>query len=150
MYELIQISEHDYYIDCPAKTGLVQTGDKTVIAIDSGNDKDAGKKVLRHIEAKGWTLTAVFNTHSHADHIGGNRFLQERTGCHIYAPGMENVYTNNPQLEPVTLFGGLPFKDISGKFMMAQSSSSELLTPDVLPAGMEIIPLPGHSFDMVG
>ena len=150
MYELIRLSEHDYYIDCPAKIGLVTDGDGCVTAIDSGNDKDAGKKVLRHIEANGWKLTAVFNTHSHADHIGGNRFLQERTGCRIYAPGMEAVYTNHPELEPMTLYGGLPFKDLKGKFMMAQSSHAEVLTKDVLPAGMEILELPGHSFDMAG
>lgn len=72
MYELIQVSEHDYYIDCPAKMGLVRVGDREVVAIDSGSDKDAAKKLLRHVEARGWKLTAVYNTHSHADHIGGN------------------------------------------------------------------------------
>lgn len=41
MYELIQISEHDYYIDCPSKMGIVRTGDEDVVMIDSGNDKDA-------------------------------------------------------------------------------------------------------------
>ena len=47
MYELIQVSEHDFYIDCPAKIGLIRTGDREVVLIDSGNDKDAGKKVYR-------------------------------------------------------------------------------------------------------
>ena len=44
MYELIKISEHDYYIDCPAKTGVVLTGNNEAVLIDSGSDKDAGKK----------------------------------------------------------------------------------------------------------
>lgn len=43
MYELIQLTDNDYYIDCPAKMGLVKCGEKEVILIDSGNDKDAGK-----------------------------------------------------------------------------------------------------------
>ena len=47
MYELIQLSEHDYYIDCPAKIGLIKASDNEVVLIDSGNDKDAGKKVCR-------------------------------------------------------------------------------------------------------
>lgn len=150
MYELIQLSEHDYYIDCPAKIGLVRFGDKDVVAIDSGSDKDAGKKVLRHIEANGWHLTAILNTHSHADHIGGNKLLQERTGCRIYAPGLEAVYTNHPELESMTLWGGMPFKDLKNKFLMAQPSIAQPLTAEVLPAGMSIVELPGHCFDMVG
>ena len=40
MYELIQLSEHDFYIDCPAKIGLVKTDVNEVVLIDSGNDKD--------------------------------------------------------------------------------------------------------------
>ena len=78
MYELIQLTEHDYYIDCPAKIGLVRIDEDNVVLIDSGNDKDAGKKVFRILEANGWNLKAIFNTHSHADHIGGNRFLQDK------------------------------------------------------------------------
>ncbi|MCF0260844.1 MAG: hypothetical protein HUJ54_13375, partial [Erysipelotrichaceae bacterium] len=51
---------------------------------------------------------------------------------------------------PMTLYGGLPFKELKSKFLMAQSSNCEPLTKDVLPEGMEIIELPGHSFDMAG
>lgn len=150
MYELIQLSEHDYYIDCPAKIGLVKISDCDVVLIDSGNDKDAGKKVYRILESKGWTLKAIYNTHSHADHIGGNRFLQEKTGCKIYAKGMECTFSNTPVMEPMGLYGGLPFKDLRHKFLMAQESEVLQLTPDVLPEGMTILELPGHSFEMVG
>ena len=150
MYELIQISENDYYIDCPAKIGLVKINDTDVVAIDSGNDKDAGKKVLKHVEANGWKLVAIYNTHSHADHIGGNKLIQERTGCKVYAKGLESCYTNNPILEPMTLYGGNPFKDIENKFLMAAECTSENLTEDVLPESWELINLPGHCFEMVG
>lgn len=150
MYELIRLTDRDYYIDCPAKIGLVRLNDTDVIAIDSGNDKDAAKKVLRHVDENGWKLTAVYNTHSHADHIGGNRLLQERTGCPVYAADMEAVYTANPILEPMTLYGGYPFGDLKHKFLLAQDSRVTPLTADCLPQGMEMIPLPGHSFAMVG
>jgi hypothetical protein len=50
MYELIQVSERNYYIQSPAKIGLVRLNDNVVCLIDSGNDKDAGKKVLRILE----------------------------------------------------------------------------------------------------
>lgn len=150
MYELIRLSEHDYYMDCPAKVGLVKISDREVVAIDSGSDKSPAKKLLGHIEANGWKLTAVFNTHSHADHIGGNRLLQERTGCRLFAPGLEAVYSCHPELEPMTLWGGMPFRELKGKFLMAPASGTELLTEDVLPEGMSVIPLPGHSMDMAG
>ena len=41
MYELIQLTEHYYYIDCPAKIGLVRIDEDNVVLIDSGNDKNA-------------------------------------------------------------------------------------------------------------
>lgn len=150
MYELIQVNENDYYINCPAKIGVVKISDHEIVLIDSGNDKDAGKKVLRILEANGWKLHAIYNTHSHADHIGGNHFLQERTGCKIYAKGIEAAYTNNPILEPIGLYGGLPMKDLRHKFLMAQPSKAEELVESELPSGMELIPLPGHCADMVG
>jgi hypothetical protein len=33
--------------------------------------------------------------------------------------------------------------------MMAQESDAILLTEEVLPEGWKVIPLPGHSFDLV-
>ena len=87
MYELIQVSEHNYYIQCPAKIGLVKLNDTEVCLIDSGSDKDAGRKVRQILDANGWKLRAIYNTHSNADHIGGNKYLQGQTGCRIYAPG---------------------------------------------------------------
>ena len=93
MYELIQVSEQSYYIQSPAKIGLVKLNKQDVCLIDSGNDKDAGRKVRQLLEANGWRLTAIYNTHSNADHIGGNKYLQGQTGCMIYAPGIDCAFT---------------------------------------------------------
>ena len=150
MYELIQISEHDYYIQSPAKIGLVKLNDTEVCLIDSGNDKDAGRKVRKILDEHGWTLKAVYNTHSNADHIGGNKYLQGQTGCKIYAPGIECDFTRHPILEPSLLYGGYPCKDLRHKFLLAQESDAEYLTKETLPEGFELLPLPGHFFDMVG
>lgn len=150
MYELIQAAENSYYIQSPAKIGLVRLNDTEVCLIDSGNDKDAGKKVLKHLNANGWKLTAIYNTHSNADHIGGNKYLQAQTGCCIYAPGIECDMTNHPILEPAFLYGGYPCQDLRHKFLLAQESDAAPLTEAVLPEGFEIIRLPGHFFDMVG
>jgi len=42
--------------------------------------------ILRELDAQGWTLGYVFNTHHHHDHAGGNLELKERTGCRIIGP----------------------------------------------------------------
>jgi len=150
MYELIQVSGNSYYIQSPAKIGLVKINETEVCLIDSGNDKDAGKKIRRILEENGWILKAIYNTHSHADHIGGNKYLQTQTGCDVFAPGMEQYFTCAPVLEPAFLYGGCPGKELRHKFLMAQESGAKAMTAGDLPEGMEMIPLPGHSFDMVG
>ena len=150
MYELTQVSERSYYIQSPAKIGLVRLDVQDVCLIDSGNDKDAGRKVRQLLDANGWRLTAIYNTHSNADHIGGNRYLQGQTGCMIYAPGIDCAFTRHPVLEPSFLYGGYPCKELRHKFLMAQESDAQELMKECLPEGFEIIPLPGHFFDMVG
>ncbi len=150
MYELVQVSDRCYYIQSPAKIGLVRLEGGDVCLIDSGNDKDAGRKVRQLLDANGWHLTAIYNTHSNADHIGGNKYLQAQTGCRIYAPGIECDMTRHTVLEPAFLYGGYPCKDLRHKFLMAQESDAQPLTAEALPEGFEMIPLPGHFFDMVG
>jgi glyoxylase-like metal-dependent hydrolase (beta-lactamase superfamily II) len=150
MYELIQVGANSYYVQSPAKIGIVKLGDTDVCLIDSGSDKDAGRKVRQILEANRWRLIAIYNTHSNADHIGGNKYLQNQTGCKIYAPGIDCDFTNHPLLEPSFLYGGFPPKDLRHKFLMAQESSAEYLTANVLPKDMSILHIPGHFFDMVG
>ena len=150
MFELVQVTERSYYIQSPAKIGLVKLDGQDVCLIDSGNDKDAGRKVRQLLDANGWRLRAIYNTHSNADHIGGNKYLRAQTGCPVYAPGIDCAFTRAPILEPSFLYGGYPCRDLRHKFLMAQPSDAKPLTPDVLPEGLQAIPLPGHFFDMVG
>lgn len=150
MYELIHVKGQSYYIQSPAKIGLVKLDESHVCLIDSGNDKEAGRKVRQVLDANGWTLSAIYNTHSNADHIGGNKYLQAQTGCRIYAPDVECAFTRHPVLEPAFLYGGYPMKELRHKFLMAQESPAEYLTPETVPEGWEVIPLPGHFFSMVG
>ena len=153
MYELIQVSEQSYYIQSPAKIGLVKLNKQDVCLIDSGNDKDAGRKVRQLLEANGWRLTAIYNTHSNADHIGGNKYLQGQTGCMIYAPGIDCAFTHHPILEPSFLYGGYPCKELRHKFLMAPESQVcdiSAMAEDAALSELELIPLPGHFFEMIG
>ncbi len=150
MYELVQVSEKCYYINCPAKIGVYVADENHVYLVDSGNDKDAGRKVRQILDKKGWHLKAILNTHSNADHIGGNKYLQEQTGCKVYSSGIEAAFTKYPVLEPSFLYGGYPCKDLRHKFLMAQGSCVTDFSDESFPKEVEVIPLPGHFFDMVG
>lgn len=150
MYELIRVSDRTYYINCPAKIGVYVADRENVYLIDSGNDKDAGKKVRQILDKNGWRLTAILNTHSNADHIGGNRYLQGQTGCKVYSGGIEASFTKYPVLESSFLYGGYPCKDLRHKFLLAQESDVSDFSEEGFPKEIEVIPLPGHFFDMVG
>ena len=88
MYELIQAAPRTYYIQCPAKMGLWRLTDTDVVLIDSGNDKDAGRKVQKILDAQGWHLACILNTHANADHNGGNALLvRHEAGVSLVASG---------------------------------------------------------------
>lgn len=150
MYELVQVGKKSYYIQSPAKIGIYLANDNEVYLIDSGNDKDAGRKVKKILEQNNWHLKAILNTHSNADHIGGNHYLQQHYNCKIFAHGIESCFSRYPILEPAFLYGGYPFKDLKHKFLMAQSSDVRDFNDPDFPNEVEVILLPGHFFDMVG
>ncbi len=150
MYELIQVGKQSYYINCPAKIGVYRANDSEVYLIDSGNDKDTGRRVRKVLDENGWSLKGIINTHSNADHIGGNGYLQQQTGCKIFANGIEAAFTKYPILEPSFLYGGFPSKDLHHKFLLATKSDAvDILDPE-FPKELEVISLPGHFFNMIG
>lgn len=147
--ELIKIGEKTYYIKNATNIGVYKIDDKSVYLIDTGNDKDAGKKILKIIDENGWNIKGIITTHSNSDHIGGNKLIQDRTGCKIFAHNIEKSFTKNPILEPSFLFGGFPFKDIKNKFLLAKESNVMEIENN-LPVGLEYFSLKGHFFDMIG
>ena len=150
MYELIPVTEKVLYFDTPTKVGILRLNETDVVSVDAGSDKDAGKKLLRALDANGWTLRAVYCTHSHADHTGAAHHLQEKTGCAVYAADTEACIARNPILEPAYVYGADPLPELRGKFLTAQPSRAELLTEDRLPAGVRMFSLPGHCAQMLG
>ncbi len=149
MFELIQTGEHTYYFDLPSKIGVYVRDPDHVYLIDSGPHKDNAKKALRILREKGWTVKGILNTHAHADHIGGNRYLQEQTGCAVFASEKEIDLTRHTYLEPTTLYAGNPHKDLRHKLLLAQESDAVGFSDARFPKEIEVISLPGHSPDMV-
>ena len=147
--ELIKLGERTYYIKNPTNIGIYKIDEENVYLIDSGNDKDAGKKILKIVEEQGWKVAGIISTHSNADHIGGNKVIQDRTGCKVLAHGIEKCITENPIIEPSFLYGGNPFKELKNKFLMAKESNAVEIEGN-LPEGLELISLKGHFFDMIG
>ena len=49
-------------------------------------DTPDADEIARQLDAKGWHLTHIWNTHWHPDHTGGNLALKERYGCKIIGP----------------------------------------------------------------
>lgn len=148
--------------------GIVQDSN-ALFLIDTGSDDDAGKHILRIVEKRyaEKRLTACINTHSHADHCGGNDYLVRHTSCEIWAPEKEAKSIEMPVLQSTIVWGGRPFRDIETKFFQAQRGThvSKIITGTFYgrtndsAAGkdtsdeqitMTAVPLAGHYFDQAG
>lgn len=142
------------WIDNASAMGICRLGGDGCLLIDTGLDDDAARKVLKLIQEQGMTLTHVINTHSHADHCGGNHLLQKRTGAHFMAPAGEKGVIEWPMTEPHYLYGAYPPKALRSKFLLAKPSViHETLTDGKLALGgrsLQVLPLAGHSPDMKG
>lgn len=53
-------------------------------------DPAVADPVLEAAAARGWTITQIWNTHWHPDHIGGNAAIKEATGCTVTGPAAES------------------------------------------------------------
>ena len=151
-YAFKQLSNHTYYIASPSNIGIYEE-DGLVYLIDSGIDKEAGRQALKVLKQQKWELSLIINTHSNADHIGGNAFLQKKTNCRIAATDMEAPFITFPFLEPAFVSGSYPNIKLQNKFLMAHPSNvTDIIPPDgsILDTPLKAVHLPGHFFKMIG
>jgi len=148
--ELIKVGEKTYYIKNNTNIGIYKIDEDSVYLIDTGNDESAAKKILKIINENNWHVLGIISTHSNADHIGGNALIQKRCNCPVYAYGLEKYFIENPILEPLFLYGSLPFKDLENKFLKADSSINVLDINELNINGLEHFNLKGHFLDMIG
>jgi hydroxyacylglutathione hydrolase len=94
---------------------LLARGSQAAI-IDPGDEQP----VVRSLQRKGLTLTAILVTHHHGDHVGGVEALARATGARVYGPRHESI----PCVD-VPLAGGERI--------------------EVLGATIEVIDVPGHT-----
>ena len=151
---LTKISNNIFFIERRTNIGVIKT-EEGCILIDSGIDEEEGKKIIKEIEQDGLFIKAIINTHSHADHCGGNKYIQEKTNCQIFASKIESCFINYPILEPTGFFSGAnPINELKTKFVLTEESKVDQEVSEgkitICKKELEIIPLKGHSINQIG
>lgn len=149
MDTLNRLSERVYYLPGGVNCALVKADDAAVL-VDTGQDKSYGRDLRKACESLGLSPVAILNTHSHADHYGGNDYLLRQFDIPVYAPPFEASILQSPYLEPVYLFNGAkPLPELLSKWLLAKPSKVDhLLEPGTLSlrgVGLTILETPGHA-----
>ncbi len=150
MAGLTKIQHGIYYLAGGVNCGVVQTPDLGCLIIDTGNSEDSGKKLLKGCKELNLEPRAIINTHSHADHYGGNAYLVEHLEIPVYAPIFEESILHYPLLEPMYLWSGArAHRELHNKFLLASASPAKVLNEPGKRkiAGLELILLEvaGHA-----
>jgi len=148
--DLVELGDGVFYLSGAVNMALVVGADKQAAVVDTGGDKDAGRRVKRACDALRVTLAAIINTHAHADHYGGNDFLVRNLGVPVYAPPFEASIIENPYLEPVYLFNGAkPPSELMSKWLMAKPVKvTHILKPgrlELIGLDLDVIDTSGHA-----
>jgi glyoxylase-like metal-dependent hydrolase (beta-lactamase superfamily II) len=147
--DLIELTGSAYQLRGGANAGLI-VQDRQAVLIDTGQDRDAARKILRLVESLSLQIAGIVITHAHADHFGGAAMLHGRTGAPVFAPALEAAIVANPLLEPLYLFSGAsPPSELRHKFTLAEACPVDnLLEPGqtlIGPVSIQVIPAPGHA-----
>ncbi len=158
---LTELSKDLYVFAGPTNIGVaaqkLSSGLTEIYFIDTGEDADFIQKALCECEKLFGKVKvkAAICTHAHADHIGGNAWLKEKTGCQIWATQSEKSCAETPQIQAQSFYGALPLPELDTPYFRAPECAVDKIIRDnqKITCGaleFEFIPLPGHSYDMVG
>lgn len=152
MSSLLPLQDGAFLFPGAVNSVVLDNGSGGALVVDTGLDESHARKLLRAMQETGLTPTAILNTHSHADHHGGNAFILKRhPGLEVYAPPLEAAIIAHPVLEPLSLYGALPPKELRSKFLLAPSSPARPLEAGTQTLGgveVELLDMPGHAVQM--
>ena len=146
--ELVQLGERTYCIKHSTNIGVYLLGGNRVCLIDAGSEGD-GEKIDRLISEKGWTVDHIVNTHTHIDHIGGNRYIMEKYGIPAYCTDYDMTFAHYSELEAAYMNGGYPPEELRRIFKHPGMIGFEPIEKKC-PDWCEWTYLEGHSFGMIG
>lgn len=149
MFDIVKTKGNTYYYSAFSNVGIYKQGDSAIL-IDSCDHKRMVRSLDKLLEEDGLRVDTIINTHCHVDHIVGNKFFFDKYGCKILASKKECSFIEYPDREPQFYYIGIDTDKKRNHFFLAESSVAEVITPENTPEGFEIIPLPGHSFEMIG
>ncbi|MGC8663948.1 MAG: MBL fold metallo-hydrolase [Thermoplasmata archaeon] len=144
--EIIKISGSTYIFPGSTAIGLYLEDNEATV-IDTGIDENNIRKIFNYLKDKGIVINSVINTHSHADHIGGNAFLEKKGVENFYSSEIESFFIRNPEFLPGYMFGSNPPKFMQNKFLMAEKTKN---VKSEIPKIFRVIDLSGHSWQMIG
>ena len=134
-----QLSEHCWLVPGGVNAVVLEHNGRAAL-VDSGRDRDAGKRLARGLRERGWRLEAIVTSHAHADHFGGHAELLRQHDVPVLAPAIEAELMRAPVLEPIYLFhGAAPLPELTGRWLQAEPSRVDRLV-DAGP--LELIGLP--------
>ncbi len=151
--ELQVLSERTRLIPGPANIGVIMLDGDRVALIDSGLDRRMARRVLELLNAYRLQPSVILNTHAHADHCGGNAFIQAATQCRILASAPEAAAAAHPLMQAIALYGGAPPDELMNPLVMAEPSKADAIEAGNLDLGgveIEVLPLGGHSIGQLG
>lgn len=137
-----------------------------LLLVDSGLEGAFAKKMMKaYVEDANLSVgdsemlnMAVLNTHSHADHIGGNGWLQRTYNAEVHASAIELPYIEHPALEGHYLYSAESLETMKTKFFCAEPSrgvNGHLINQRMEPfqwqgRQLQLLDLKGHSPGMIG
>lgn len=141
-----------------AVDNIEEKDSKDIYLIDSGPNKEIAQHIYSCLQKQfpKFTLKAIIDTHSHADHCGANNHLVKLTGCKIYSTLMEKSGIECPINQSAVAYGGFPLPEYRTSYYLAEPSLVDKvikcdevfnLNNDTV---LQCIALPGHYYEMIG
>lgn len=163
---LEKLVENIYYVKSTTNVGVIENvidnSNSELILVDTGGSleeaKNINEAICKYFSEKNINIniSTIINTHSHADHCGGNAFFKNLYNCKIMISQKEKGSIENPFIQPAVCWGGNPVPEIKNSYYIAEESIPDyIINKDdkiILQNNITIsfIDLPGHYFGMIG